>query len=241
MMNLKLALLRHGESQWNNENRFTGWADIDLTEKGIEEAKKAGKLFKKEGVTFDVVYTSMLKRAIHTLWNVLDEMDLAWVPVYRSWRLNEKSYGDLEGLNKAETARKYGEDQVFRWRRSFDVRPPELGITDKRHPVNELKYSTIEKSLLPAAESLKDTVERFLPYWNETIKPSIRNQQKVLIVAHGNTLRALVKSLDHISDKDSITLNIPTGIPLIYELDKELRSVKHYYLGDSDEIKCPGA
>ncbi len=236
-MNLKLALLRHGESKWNNENRFTGWADIDLTEKGIEDAKNAGKLFKKEGLTFDVVYTSMLKRAIHTLWNVLDEMDLAWVPVYRSWRLNEKSYGDLQGLNKAETARKYGDDQVLRWRRSFDVRPPELDITDERHPVNELKYSTIEKSLLPATESLKDTVERFLPYWNETIKPSIRNPQKVLIVAHGNSLRALVKCLDHISDKDIITLNIPTGIPLIYELDRELRSVRHYYLGDS---KCEG-
>jgi len=236
-MNLKLALLRHGESKWNNENRFTGWADIDLTEKGIEDAKNAGKLFKKEGLTFDVVYTSMLKRAIHTLWNVLDEMDLAWVPVYRSWRLNEKSYGDLQGLNKAETARKYGENQVLRWRRSFDVRPPELDITDERHPVNELKYSTIEKSLLPATESLKDTVERFLPYWNETIKPSIRNPQKVLIVAHGNSLRALVKCLDHISDKDIITLNIPTGIPLIYELDRELRSVRHYYLGDS---KCEG-
>jgi len=236
-MNLKLALLRHGESKWNNENRFTGWADIDLTEKGIEDARNAGKLFKKEGLTFDVVYTSMLKRAIHTLWNVLDEMDLAWVPVYRSWRLNEKSYGDLQGLNKAETARKYGDDQVLRWRRSFDVRPPELDITDERHPVNELKYSTIEKSLLPATESLKDTVERFLPYWNETIKPSIRNPQKVLIVAHGNSLRALVKCLDHISDKDIITLNIPTGIPLIYELDRELRSVRHYYLGDS---KCEG-
>lgn len=181
MMHLKLALLRHGESKWNNENRFTGWADIDLTEKGIEDAKNAGKLFKKDGFTFDVVYTSMLKRAIHTLWNVLDEMDLAWIPVYRSWRLNEKSYGDLEGLNKAETARKYGDDQVLRWCRSFDVRPPELDITDKRHPANESKYSTIEKSLLPAAESLKDTVERFLPYWNETIKPSIRNQQKVII------------------------------------------------------------
>jgi len=237
MKNMKLVLLRHGESKWNNENRFTGWADIDLTEKGIEDARNAGKLLKKEGLTFDVVYTSMLKRAIHTLWNVLDEMDLAWVPVYRSWRLNEKSYGDLQGLNKAETARKYGDDQVLRWRRSFDVRPPELDITDERHPVNELKYSTIEKSLLPATESLKDTVERFLPYWNETIKPSIRNPQKVLIVAHGNSLRALVKCLDHISDKDIITLNIPTGIPLIYELDRELRSVRHYYLGDS---KCEG-
>lgn len=229
---MKLVLLRHGESKWNKENRFTGWTDIDLTEKGIEDAKNAGKLLKKEGFTFDVVYTSMLKRAIHTLWNVLDEMDLAWVPVYRSWRLNEKSYGDLQGLNKAETAQKYGENQVLRWRRSFDVRPPELDITDERHPVNEVKYSTIEKSLLPAAECLKDTVERFLPYWNKTIKQSILKQQKVLIVAHGNSLRALVKSLDNISDEDIITLNIPTGIPLIYELDKELRSIKHYYLGD---------
>ena len=233
---MKLVLLRHGESKWNYQNRFTGWTDIDLTEKGIEDAKNAGKILKKEGVTFDVVYTSMLKRVIHTLWNVLDEMDLAWVPVYRSWRLNEKSYGDLQGLNKVETARQYGENQVLLWRRSFDVRPPELDITDQRHPVNELKYSKIEKSLLPAAESLKNTVERFLPYWNETIKKSILDRQKVLIVAHGNSLRALVKSLDNISDADIITLNIPTGIPLIYELDKELRSIKHYYLGDSAAV-----
>ncbi|HZL11395.1 MAG TPA: 2,3-bisphosphoglycerate-dependent phosphoglycerate mutase [Prolixibacteraceae bacterium] len=172
---MKLVLLRHGESQWNKENRFTGWTDIDLTEKGIEEAKDAGKLFKAEGFTFDVVYTSVLKRAIHTLWNVLDEMDLVWLPVYRSWRLNEKSYGDLQGLNKAETALKYGEEQVLLWRRSFDVRPPALDVADKRHPVNELKYGTINKSLLPATECLKDTVERFLPYWHETIKPAILN------------------------------------------------------------------
>ena len=197
---MKLVLLRHGESQWNKENRFTGWTDIDLTEKGIEEAKSAGKLLKAEGFTFDVVYTSVLKRAIHTLWNVLDEMDLAWIPVYRSWRLNEKSYGDLQGLNKAETAKKYGEDQVLLWRRSYDVRPPELDINDKRHPSNELKYNKIDKELLPATECLKDTVDRFLPYWHETIKPAILDKQKVLIVAHGNSLRALVLSLIHISE-----------------------------------------
>src|SRR5664280_2191165 len=187
---MKLVLLRHGESQWNKENRFTGWTDIDLTEKGIEEAKSAGKLLKAEGFTFDVVYTSVLKRAIHTLWNVLDEMDLAWIPVYRSWRLNERSY---------------------------DVRPPELDINDKRHPSNELKYNKIDKELLPATECLKDTVDRFLPYWHETIKPAILHKQKVLIVAHGNSLRALVKYLDNMSDEEILKINIPTGIPLLYD------------------------
>ena len=234
---MKLVLLRHGESQWNKENRFTGWTDIDLTKKGLDEAKSAGKLLKAEGFTFDLAYTSVLKRAIHTLWNVLDEMDLAWIPVYRSWKLNEKSYGDLQGLNKAETAQKYGKEQVLLWRRSFDVRPPELNVTDKRHPVNEMKYSTIDKSLLPAAECLKDTIERFSPYWHETIKPSILNQQKVLIVAHGNSLRALVKYLDNISDSDIVNLNIPTGIPLVYDLDENLHPIRHYYLGDAEQVK----
>jgi 2,3-bisphosphoglycerate-dependent phosphoglycerate mutase len=233
---MKLVLLRHGESQWNKENRFTGWTDIDLTEKGIEEAKSAGKLLKAEGFTFDVVYTSVLKRAIHTLWNVLDEMDLAWIPVYRTWRLNEKSYGDLQGLNKAETAQKYGEDQVLLWRRSYDVRPPQLDIKDKRHPSNELKYNKIDKNLLPATECLKDTVERFLPYWNETIKPALFDKQKVLIVAHGNSLRALVKYLDNLSDEEILKINIPTGIPLIYELDEKLNVKSKKYLGDEEVI-----
>jgi len=233
---MKLVLLRHGESQWNKENRFTGWTDIDLTGKGIEEAKNAGKLLKAEGFTFDVVYTSVLKRAIHTLWNVLDEMDLVWLPVYRSWRLNEKSYGDLQGLNKAETAQKYGEDQVLLWRRSFDVKPPELDIKDGRHPSNELKYNRIDKKLLPATECLKDTVERFLPYWHETIKPAILDQQKVLIVAHGNSLRALVKYLDNLSDEEILKINIPTGIPLVYDLDKNLKVKSKKYLGDEETI-----
>ncbi len=234
---MKLVLLRHGESQWNKENRFTGWTDVDLTQKGLDEAKRAGELLKSEGFTFDIAYTSVLKRAIHTLWNVLDEMDLAWIPVYRSWKLNEKSYGGLQGLNKAETTLKYGEEQVLLWRRSFDVRPPDLEITDVRHPINELKYCSMDKSLLPATECLKDTVERFLPYWNETIRPAILNQQKVLIVAHGNTLRALIKHLDNVSDTDIVNLNIPTGIPLVYELDDALRPIAHHYLGDDEQIQ----
>jgi len=237
---MKIVLLRHGESQWNKENRFTGWTDIDLTEKGIEDAKDAGKLLKAEGFTFDVAYTSVLKRAIHTLWGVLDEMNLAWIPVFRSWKLNEKSYGGLQGLNKAETARKYSKEQVFLWRRSFDVRPPALHVADKRHPGNETKYNTIDKSLLPATESLKDTVERFLPYWHKTIRPSILNQQKVLIVAHGNSLRALIKYLNNISDNDIVNLNIPTGIPLIYELDDALHPVAHFHLGDDEQEQRAG-
>ena len=234
---MKLVLLRHGESEWNKENRFTGWTDIDLTIKGIEEAKNAGNLLKAEGFTFNIAYTSVLKRAIHTLWYVMDEMDLAWIQVDRSWRLNEKSYGALQGLNKAETAKKYGEDQVLLWRRSFSVRPPELDVTDKRHPVNELKYSTIDKSLLPSTESLKDTIDRFLPYWNTTIKPSILNQQKVIIVAHGNSLRALVKYLDHLSDEEILEINIPTGIPLVYDLDENLNVNAKNYLGNEEAIK----
>ncbi len=233
---MKLVLLRHGESQWNKENRFTGWTDIDLTAKGIEEAKGAGKLLKEEGFTFDIAYTSVLKRAIHTLWYVMDEMDLAWIQVDRSWRLNEKSYGALQGLNKAETAKKYGEDQVLLWRRSFNVRPPELDIADKRHPANELKYSMVDKSLLPATESLKDTIDRFLPYWHKTIVPSIQNQQKVIIVAHGNSLRALVKYLDHLSDEEILDINIPTGIPLVYDLDKNLDVITKNYLGNQEAI-----
>jgi 2,3-bisphosphoglycerate-dependent phosphoglycerate mutase len=233
---MKVVLLRHGESEWNKENRFTGWTDIDLTLKGIEEAKRAGKLLKEEGYTFNIAFTSLLKRAIHTLWYVLDEMDLAWIQVDRSWRLNEKSYGALQGLNKAETANKYGEDQVLLWRRSFSIRPPELDVKDKRHPVNELKYSAIDKSLLPSTESLKDTIDRFLPYWHETIKASILNQQKVLIVAHGNSLRALVKYLEHLSDEEILNINIPTGVPLVYDLDENLKVTTKYYLGDQEAI-----
>lgn len=233
---MKLVLLRHGESQWNKENRFTGWTDVDLTLKGIEEAKSAGQLLKNERYTFDVVYTSVLKRAIHTLWYVLDEMDLAWIPVFRSWRLNEKCYGALQGLNKAKTTKEYGEEQVLKWRRSFDVRPPKLDIDDKRHPVNDNKYNNIEKKFLPATECLKDTIERFLPYWNITIKPDILKNQKVLIVAHGNSLRALVKHLDNLSDDEIVKVNIPTGIPLVYELDQELKVLSKGYLGDQEKI-----
>lgn len=232
----KLVLLRHGESVWNKENRFTGWTDVDLTTKGIAEAKNAGQLLKKEGYTFDLAYTSVLKRAIHTLWNILDEMNLAWIPVYRSWRLNEKSYGALQGLNKVETAKKYGEKQVLKWRRSFDIAPPSLDITDKRHPRFDLKYQELNKNKLPATECLKDTVERFLPYWHETIKPSIHEKQKVLIVAHGNSLRALVKYLNNLSDEEILRINIPTGIPLIYDLDNNLKVKESYYLGDQDAI-----
>lgn len=220
---MKLVLLRHGESQWNKENRFTGWTDIDLTSKGIQEAKEAGRILKKEGYSFDLSYTSVLKRAIHTLWNVLDEMELVCIPVERSWRLNEKSYGALQGLNKTETAQKYGEKQVLLWRRSFDVRPPELAANDKRHPLNDVRYNNLNKELLPATECLKDTVERFLPFWHNTIKSSILANKKVLIVAHGNSLRALVKYLDNLSDEEILKINIPTGIPLVYDLDKNLK------------------
>ena len=233
---MKLVLLRHGESQWNKENRFTGWTDVELTTKGIEEAKNAGQFLKKEGYTFDMAYTSVLKRAIHTLWNVLDEMDLVWIPVYRSWRLNEKSYGALQGLNKADTAQKYGERQVLKWRRSFNVRSPALDITDTRHPFNDLKYKKLKNIKLPATECLKDTVERFLPYWHETIKPSIIEKQKILIVAHGNSLRALVKYLNNLSNEEILKVNIPTGIPLVYHLDENLKVEKKYYLGDQNKI-----
>ena len=233
---MKLVLLRHGESQWNKENRFTGWTDVDLTKNGIKEAKNAGQLLKKEGYTFDIAYTSVLKRAIHTLWNVLDEMDLAWIPVFRSWRLNEKSYGALQGLNKAETAQKYGEEQVLKWRRSYDIRPPELEFSNERHPVNENIYKKIDKELLPATECLKDTVERFLPYWNKIIKPTILKKQKVLIVAHGNSLRALVRYLDNLSDDEILKVNIPTGIPFVYDLNENFKVKTKYYLGNEDEI-----
>ena len=233
----KLVLLRHGESVWNRENRFTGWTDVDLSEKGIEEAKKAAWVLKKEGFSFDVAFTSVLKRAIRTLWIVLDHMDLMWIPVYRSWRLNERHYGALQGLNKKETAEKHGEKQVLIWRRSYDVPPPPLKKTDKRYPGNDPKYKDLPPKDLPATECLKNTVERFLPYWEETISEEIVSGEHTLIVAHGNSLRSLVKYLDNMSDEDIITLNIPTGIPLVYELDDGLKPLKHYYLGDPEEIK----
>ena len=233
----KIVLLRHGESVWNKENRFTGWTDVDLSEKGIEEAKLAGQRLKKEGFAFDAAYTSVLKRAIRTLWITLDEMDLMWIPVYNSWRLNERHYGALQGLNKSEMALKYGEEQVLIWRRSYDVRPPELEKSDKRHPAYDLRYKDLDKKDIPSTECLKDTVGRFLPYWQKTIAPAVKDGQRIIIAAHGNSLRALVKYLDNISDAEIVKLNIPTGIPLVYELDKKLKPIKHYYLGDAEEIK----
>ena len=231
---IKLVLLRHGESVWNRENLFTGWTDVDLSEKGIEEAKQAGKTLSEKGFVFDIAYTSVLKRAIRTLWIVMDEMDLMWIPVINSWRLNERHYGALQGLNKAQTAEKYGEDQVHIWRRSYDIRPPELEETDDRYSGKDPKYAGLTKEQLPVCECLKDTVARFMPYWNDSIAPQLKNNKKVLICAHGNSLRALVKYLDNISDKDIPDLNIPTGIPLVYELTEELKPIKHYYLADEE-------
>lgn len=233
----KIVLLRHGESIWNKENRFTGWTDVGLTEKGTKEAKAAGEILKKEGFEFDVAYTSVLKRAIKTLWIALEEMDLMWIPVYRSWRLNERHYGALQGLNKAETAEKHGDEQVLIWRRSYDTPPPALEKTDDRYPGKDPRYKDLSEDELPVTECLKDTVERFLPYWNDTIVPSINKGLNVLIAAHGNSLRALVKHLDNISDEEIVKLNIPTGIPLVYELDGDLKPIRHYYLGDQEEIE----
>jgi 2,3-bisphosphoglycerate-dependent phosphoglycerate mutase len=233
----KIVLLRHGESAWNKENRFTGWTDVDLTEKGIEEARQAANLLKEGGYSFDVAYTSVLKRAIRTLWLTLDGMDLMWIPVYRSWRLNERHYGALQGLNKAETAQKYGDEQVRIWRRSYDIRPPALEPGDVRYPGHDPRYKIIPRSELPFTECLKDTVARFLPYWYDVIAPAIMIGQQVIIVAHGNSLRALVKHLDNVSEQEIIELNIPTGVPLVYELDDEtLNPIRHYYLGDPEEI-----
>jgi len=231
------VLVRHGESQWNKENRFTGWTDVDLSEKGIDEANKAGETLKKEGFTFDIAYTSVLKRAIRTLWITLDKMDLMWIPVFRSWRLNERHYGALQGLNKAETAAKYGDEQVLIWRRAYDIAPPKLEKSDPRFPGNDPRYADLKKTELPLTECLKDTVARFLPIWHETIAPTIKTGKKIIIAAHGNSLRALVKYLDNVPDKDIVSLNIPTGMPLVYELDKELKPVKSYYLGDPEEVK----
>ena len=232
----RLVLIRHGESSWNLENRFTGWTDVDLTRKGVEEARRAGQLLKEEGYTFDLAYTSVLKRAIRTLWIVLDEMDLMWIPVSRSWRLNERHYGALQGLNKKETADKYGIEQVHLWRRSYDVPPPLLEKTDEPFSGRDPKYAGLGSNELPLGESLKNTLERVLPYWHETIATDLRAGKKVLIVAHGNSIRALVKYLDDIPDNLITELNIPTGIPLVYELDDNLQATNHFYLGDRDNV-----
>jgi 2,3-bisphosphoglycerate-dependent phosphoglycerate mutase len=234
----KLVLVRHGESTWNKENRFTGWTDVDLSEKGRQEALEGGQVLKEEGYVFDVAYTSVLKRAIRTLWTVLDEMDLMWIPVHRSWRLNERHYGALQGLNKAETAAKFGEDQVKIWRRSYDIPPPVLTREDPRFPGHDPRYKNLTPEQLPLTECLKDTVARFLPLWHETIAPVIQSGQRVIIAAHGNSLRALVKYLDNISESEIVELNIPTGMPLVYELDDNLKPLKRYYLGDPDKVKA---
>ena len=233
----KLVLLRHGESTWNEENRFTGWTDVDLSQKGLEEARNSGRLLRENGFVFDVAYTSVLKRAIRTLWIALDEMDQMWVPVNLSWRLNERHYGALQGLNKAETATLYGDEQVLIWRRSYDIRPPALTAEDERYPGFDPRYRNLAKQDIPLTECLQDTVTRFLPYWNETIAPVVRSGQRTIIAAHGNSLRALVKYLDNISDQDILELNIPTGIPLVYELDDDLKPIRNYYLGDQAEIE----
>ena len=233
----KLVLLRHGESTWNQENRFTGWTDVDLTERGRAEARRAGQQLKEEGFVFDVGYTSLLKRAIRTLWIVLDELDQLWIPVNRSWRLNERHYGALQGLNKAQTAEKYGDEQVLVWRRSYDTPPPVLEDGDERFPANDPRYRDLAVEDIPATECLKDTVARFLPYWHETIAPQVRAGKRVIITAHGNSLRALVKYLDDVSDADIVNLNIPTGVPLVYELDDSLAPISSRYLGDPDAVQ----
>jgi len=232
----KLVLVRHGQSDWNLENRFTGWTDVDLSDLGRQEAAEAGRLFAAEGLTFDVAYTSVLKRAIRTLWTILDEMDLMWLPVYRHWRLNERHYGDLQGLNKAEMAAKTSEEQVHIWRRSYDVPPPPLSEDDPRNARKDRRYDDLSDTELPLTECLKDTVARMLPYWFDVIAPQVEAGKRVIIVAHGNSLRALVKYLDDVSDEEIPALNIPTGIPLVYELDESLKPLRHYYLGDPDAV-----
>lgn len=232
----KLVLLRHGESIWNKENRFTGWTDVDLSEQGRLEAKRAGEILKAKGYTFDCTFTSVLKRAIRTLWIVMDEMDLMWLPVEKTWRLNERHYGALQGLNKAETAAKFGDDQVKIWRRSYDIQPPALEPTDERFPGNDLRYANLSTNELPRTECLKDTVERMLPYWHSTIAPAVKKGRRVIVAAHGNSLRALVKYLDSVSEQEIVELNIPTGIPLVYELDDQVQPLRHYYLGDLEAI-----
>lgn len=234
---IKLVLQRHGESIWNKENKFTGWTDVDLTKKGVEEAKKAGRILKEKGYTFDVAFTSVLKRGVRTLEITLKEMNLSPILIYKSWRLNERHYGALQGLNKAEMAEKYGEEQVHKWRRNYSIRPPALKKSDKMYPGNDNLYKSMDEKDIPLTECLKDVLNRVLPYWDKTIVPVLKSGKKVLISAHGNSLRALVKHLDKISDKDIVNLNIPTGIPLVYELDNNLKPIKHYYLASSEEVK----
>jgi 2,3-bisphosphoglycerate-dependent phosphoglycerate mutase len=236
-MTYKLVLIRHGQSTWNLENRFTGWTDVDLTEQGRKEALSGGQLLRDGGYTFDVAYTSVLKRAIKTLWIVLETMELEWLPVYRAWQLNERHYGALQGLNKAEMAEKYGEAQVKIWRRSYDTPPPPLDPSDERHPSHDRRYAGLAPEELPRTESLKETLARVLPYWHSTLAPAVTSGQRVLIAAHGNSIRALVKYLDNISDSEITELNIPTGIPLVYELDESLKPLKSYYLGDAEAVK----
>lgn len=237
----KLVLLRHGMSTWNKENRFTGWHDVDLTPEGVAEAHEAARLLKEGGYSFDMAYTSVLKRAIRTIWTVMDDMDLMWIPLYRHWRLNERHYGALQGLNKAETAKKFGEEQVNLWRRSYDIPPPALSKDDPRHPGHDPRYSNLKQDELPATECLKDTVNRFVPYFEQAILPTIKSGKRVIITAHGNSLRALVKHLDDMSDADIVSLNIPTAAPLVYEFDADFKPVKHYYLGDPEKIAAAAA
>ena len=230
----KLVLIRHGESTWNQTNRFTGWTDVDLTEVGIEQAKNAGRLLKAEGYDFDIAYTSVLKRATRTLWHCLDEMDRTWLPVVNSWRLNERHYGALQGLNKAETAKQYGDAQVLVWRRSYDTPPPALEPTDPRSERGDVRYARLKPEQIPLTECLKDTVERVMPFWNEALAPAMRAGKRIVVAAHGNSIRALVKYLDNIADGDIVGVNIPNGIPLVYELDGDLKPIRHYYLGDAE-------
>lgn len=237
----KLVLIRHGESVWNKQNRFTGWVDVDLTTEGVNQAIRGGELLKQEGYQFDVAYTSVLKRAIRTLWLVLDEIEQMWIPVHRSWRLNERHYGALQGLNKAETAAKYGDEQVQIWRRSFDTPPPPLDEDHEFYSGDDARYANLGADVIPKSECLKDTIERFMPYWQEVIVPAIDSGQRVVIAAHGNTLRALVKHLDGVSEQDIVGLNIPTGVPLVYELDDQLQPIRHYYLGDPQAVAAAAA
>ena len=237
----KIVLMRHGESQWNLENRFTGWVDVDLSAKGVEEATRAGRVLKKEGYDFDLAYTSLLTRAIRTLWIAQEVLDRRWLPVIKHWRLNERHYGALQGLNKAETAQKYGDEQVHVWRRSYDTPPPALAQDDSQHPANDLRYASLLPEELPQTECLKDTVNRVVPYWQMVIAPQVRAGKRVIIAAHGNTLRALIKHLDHVADDAIVNLNIPTAVPLVYELDDNMKPIRNYYLGDQSEIAAAAA
>jgi 2,3-bisphosphoglycerate-dependent phosphoglycerate mutase len=233
---MKLVFLRHGQSTWNMENKFTGWTDVDLSDHGVREAHDAGKVLKSEGYSFDVAHTSVLKRAIRTLWIVLEEMDLMWIPVHCSWKLNERHYGALQGLNKQATAEKYGDEQVHIWRRSYDIQPPPLALTDRRHPRFDPRYAHLNPDDLPSTESLKDTLNRVLPYWQQTLLPALKQGRRMIISAHGNSIRALVKHLEHVSDEDIMGVNIPTGIPLVYEFDNDMRLIRHYFLGEEEAV-----